>query len=130
MPQRVVRYSPLAGFQREATKTLTALRQEITQREHELTALKAEAARWHRVLREPVRGNGPAVPPPRRRSGKRTRLDWNAILKELPPQFTTKDVAQTAKKPIAQVYTHVSGWMKDKKVRKVSDGYQKVSGMS
>jgi hypothetical protein len=62
--------------------------------------------------------------------GRRRRLKWSAVLQALPPQFTTKDVAQTAKKPIAQVYTHVSGWMKAKKVRKVSDGYQKMSGVS
>jgi len=29
-------------------------------------------------------------------------------------------------KPIAHVYTSVSRWMKEKKVRRVQDGYQKV----
>ncbi len=32
----------------------------------------------------------------------------------------------TTGKPIAHVYTSVSRWMKEKKVRRVQDGYQKV----
>jgi hypothetical protein len=69
----------------------------------------------------------PAVTPPQVPPPKRPQLDWSAILKELPARFTTKDVAQKAGKPIAQIYTHVSGWRRDKKVRKVEGGYQKVS---
>jgi hypothetical protein len=130
MPQRVVRHAPLVDFQREATKALTALRQEISQRERELAALKTEAARWQSLLHGSAPRARATVRSPRVPPGRRRRLKWSAVLQALPPQFTTKDVAQTAKKPIAQVYTHVSGWMKDKKVRKVSDGYQKMSGVS
>ena len=127
MPQRTVHHPLLTNLQREATKALAALDKEITQRERELAVLKAEAARWQRVMRPPARRVTPAVTPPRVPPPKRPRLDWSAILKELPARFTTQEVAQKAGKPLGHVYVYVSRWMKDKKVRRVKDGYQKVS---
>jgi hypothetical protein len=44
----------------------------------------------------------------------------------LPARFTVKEVAQQSGKPLAQVYTHLSGWMKAKKLKRGKDGYQKV----
>lgn len=127
MPQRASRLPLLASLQREATKAFAAVDKEITQREQELATLKTEAARWQTVLQGPAKGRSLAVTAPRRGPRpKRLRLDWSAIFKELPTRFTTQDVAQKAGKPIAQVYTHLSGWMKAKKVRRVKDGYQKV----
>jgi hypothetical protein len=127
MFQRAAYHPLLTGLKREASKALAALRQEIVQREQELAALKAEAARWQSVMQEPATGVGPAVTPPRELPSKRPRLDWSVVLKELPTRFTTKDVAQKTGKPIAHVYVYMSRWMKDKKVRRVKDGYQKVS---
>jgi hypothetical protein len=46
MPNRVAHFPALTRFQREVTKSLTALRTEITQREQELATLKEEAAQW------------------------------------------------------------------------------------
>jgi len=127
MPQRALRHPLLAGLHREATKTLAALRQDITQREHELAALKAEAARWQSVLRGPGRRARPALAPPQVPPSTRLRLDWSAILKELPTRFTTQEVAQKAGKTTGHVYVYMSRWMKAKKVRRVQDGYQKVA---
>jgi hypothetical protein len=127
MPQRASRLPLVATLTQQATKALTALRQEITQREQALAALKAQAARWQRVLRPPARGVRPAVTLPRVPPPKRLRLDWSVILQELPPRFTTQDVAQKAGKPFGHVYVYVSRWIKDKKVRRVKEGYQKVS---
>ncbi|SRR5712692_1985791 len=127
MPPRAARHPLLTSLQREATKALATLRHEITQRERELAVLKTEAARWQSVRRGPAKGVGPAVTPPRVPPPKKPQLDWSAILKKLPARFTTKEVAQEAGKPLAQIYTHLSRWMKDKKVRRVKDGYQKVS---
>ena len=127
MPQRAAHHPLLTGLEREATKALATLRQEIVQREQELATLKAEAARWQSVMQEPPTGVGPAVTRGRVTPSKQPQLDWSAILKGLPNRFTAQDVAQKASKPIEQVYVHVSRWMKDKKVRKVEGGYQKVS---
>ena len=120
-------YSLLTNLQRQASTTLAAVTKEIQQREHELAALKAEAARWQSLLREPAEGKGSAAPAPRKQARRRRRLDWSAILQGLPPRFTTKDLVQKTGKSPAQVYVYVSRWMKDKQVRKVKDGYQKVS---
>jgi hypothetical protein len=127
MPQRASRHPLVATLTQQATKALAALRQEIIQREQDLAALKAQAARWQRVLRGPARGVRPAVTPPRVPPPKRPRLDWSAILQELPTRFTIQDVAQKAGKPFGHVYVYVSRWMKEKKVRRVKEGYQKVS---
>ena len=127
MPQRASRPLLVATLTQQATKALTALCQEITQRERELAALKAQAARWQSVMRGPTRRARPAVAPSQAPPPKRPRLDWSAILQELPTRFTTQDVAQKAGKPIGHVYVYVSRWMKDKKVRRVKEGYQKVS---
>jgi hypothetical protein len=128
MPQRTTPLSLLANFEREATKALAALHKEIIQREQELTTLKKEAVQWQNVLQGPAKGDGPAAATsPRVLPAKRPRLDWSAVLQELPTRFTTKDIAQKADKPIGHVYVYVSRWVKDKKVRKVKDGYQKAS---
>lgn len=127
MPQHTVHHPLLTTLTQQATKALTALYKEITQRERELAALKVEAARWQSVMRGPARKVGSAFPPSRIPLSRRPRLDWGAVLKELPTRFTTQEVVQKAGKPIEQVYVHVWRWMKDKKVRKVEGGYQKVS---
>ena len=127
MPQRASRHPLVATLTQQATQALAALRQEITQREQELVALETQAARWQSALRGPARRARPAVAPSQAPPPKRPRLDWSAILKELPPRFTIQDVAQKAGKPIGHVYLYVSRWMKDKKVRRVKEGYQKVS---
>jgi hypothetical protein len=127
MPQRTTHHLLLTSLQREANRALAALRTEIAQRERELAALKAEATRWQSVLQGPARGVGLVVTPPRMSPSKRPRLDWSAILKELPTRFTLQAVAQKAGKPLGHVYVYMSRWRKDKKVRKVAGGYQKVS---
>ena len=126
MPQRASRLPLFAGLQREATKALAALRQEIAQRERELATLKAEAARWQSVMQEPASRVSPAITPSRLLPSKRPRLDWGRVLQELPTRFSTQDVAQKSGKPLGHIYVHVSRWRKDKKVRRVKEGYQKV----
>ena len=127
MPQRTTRHLLLTSLQREARRALAALRKEIARRERELAALKAEATRWQSVLQGPARGGGLGVTPPRLSPSQRPRLDWSALLQELPTRFTIRAVAQKAGKPLGHVYVYMSRWMKDKKVRKVAGGYQKVS---
>ena len=111
---------------RELEARRAGLEDERRRSEEALAALKAEAARWQSVLRVPVRGDGSPAPAPRRRSAKRRRLDWTVILKELPTRFTTTDIAQKTGRPMAHAYTYVSRWMKEKKVRRGKDGYEKV----
>jgi hypothetical protein len=128
MPRSATPQSVLAILKRQATKALSSLQQEIARQERELAALKAEAMRWMRALGASRGGTRATAAPLRELRRKRARLDWNAVLAELTPTFTAKDVAQKTGKPMEQVYAGVSRWIKGKKVRKTKDGYQKIGG--
>lgn len=125
MLRRAPRHALLALTQ-QATKALATLHQEIAQREQELTVLKGEAARWQGVVRGPARMASRAVTPPRVPLPKRPRLDWDVVLAGLSASFTTREVQQKTGKPMEQVYAGLSRWVKDKKVKRVKDGYQKA----
>jgi len=126
MPQRTAQLTSLMSFQRQATRAVATLATEIRQREKELAVLKAQAARWQRLLQVPAPGRRPAGSSPQGRPSQRLRVDWSAVLQALPNRFTTKELAQKPSKPVAHVYVHLSRWMKEKKIRRVKDGYQKV----
>jgi hypothetical protein len=120
MPRKASLRSLLAPLQHRAATAVAALRREITQREKELADLKAEHARWQDVAHPQL---GPAHPP----TATRRRLDWGALLRELPARFTTKDVATKTGKPLPHVYAGIWRWTKDKKITKAKTGYRKVS---
>lgn len=128
MPRNATSQSVLSILKQQTTKALSSLQQEIARRERELTALKAEAMRWMRALGAARGGTRTTAAPARRLRGKQERLDWDAILTELTPTFTAKDVAQKTGKPMEQVYAGVSRWIKNKKVKKTKEGYQKLIG--
>ena len=75
MPKRTTDRLLLTSLQREAIQALAALHKEITQREQELAALKAEAARWQSVMRGPAKGVGPAFTPTHVPPSQQPRLD-------------------------------------------------------
>ena len=106
-------------LKKQAGRILTSLRREIGQKEKELSALKQDVQRLQLV----VNGRAPAVSG----SPSRVRLDWNSILKELPDTFSSKEVSQKSGKPMEQVYAGLNRWIKDRKVRKGKEGYQKVT---
>ncbi len=117
---------PILTLRRQATKALASLQGEIAKREKELEELKAEAARWESALGKETKKAAPSLRSRRPQAAK--RLDWNAILKELPTTFTAKDLAQRAGKPVNRIYSPLSRWLKAKNVRRKKDGYQKVAG--
>jgi hypothetical protein len=106
-------------LKKQAGKILTSLRREIGQKEKELSALKQDVQRLQLV----VNGRAAAVGG----SSSRVRLDWNLILKELPDTFSSKEVSHKSGKPMEQVYAGLNRWIKDRKVRKGKEGYQKVA---
>jgi len=128
MPQKNTLQSLLTNLSRQGAKALTAMQGEIAKREKELEALKATEARWREIVGGKVRAMS-AAPLARMRTGRRKRrLDWNMILAGLPATFRSKEVQQKSGKPMEQVYAGLSRWVKDKKIKKSSDGsYQKSS---
>ena len=115
-------------LRQQAAKALAALEKEIAKQEQALAGLKAEAARWKSLLGGQSKGASAAAP--RRARKPKRQVNWSAVLAGLPRTFTAREVANKAGKPIAQVYVRVGRWMKDKKVRKGKDGYQKVSALT
>jgi hypothetical protein len=112
----------LTPLYRQATNTIAALRQEITRREKELADLKAEMARWQKATNGRIVGS-------RLQTAKRRRLDWGALLRELPARFTTKEVATKTGKPLPHVYAGIWRWAKDRKITKDKGGYRKILGV-
>lgn len=116
-------------LRQQAAKAVAALEKEIAKQEQTLAALKAEAARWRSLVGGQVTGASAAAVPRQARKPMRRLVDWSAVLAGLPRTFTAREVAQKTGKPMKQVYVRVGRWMKDKKVRKGRDGYQKVSAL-
>jgi len=113
-------------LRQQATKTLASLQEEIAKREQELADLKAEAERWQSMLGEKPKAATLSPAPRPAQAAPQPRLDWNAILKELPATFTAKDVAEQSNKPLQSVYTRVFYWVRTGKVTKTKSGYQKT----
>ncbi|MGH8009812.1 MAG: hypothetical protein ACREQ3_22690 [Candidatus Binatia bacterium] len=126
MPRKTGPQSFLDTLKRQAAKAVVSLQQEITRRAKELTALKEEAERWVNIIgRQSPTAKTTAAR--RRTRQKSARIDWNAVLAELPATFTARDVAQKTGKPMEQVYAGVSRWAKDKKIKKGKNGYRKAA---
>jgi hypothetical protein len=126
MPRKTTPDSIVTTLKRQAAQAVVVLQQEITRRAKELDALKEEATQWLNISGPPA-SSRKAAPAQRHGKQKGRRLDWNALLVEMPPTFTAKDVAQRTGKPLQQVYAAASRWFKDKKIKKTKDGYRKTA---
>jgi hypothetical protein len=127
MPRHAAPYSSLLNtLKQQAKKAIASLQKEITRRERDLTALKGEVSRWESVLSGQSRLGRTMTGARGRGKSRRTRLNWNAVLTQLPNSFSVKQVAEETGKPIQQAYAGVSRWVTDRKVKKGKDGYQKV----
>ena len=126
MPRHTPSPPLLTTLHQQAAKALALLNQQIAQREQELIRLQAEAARWQSIMGGQSQRVRTAAVPRQARKPQR-RVDWNAVLAGRPRTFTAREVTTKAGKPLAQVYTHVSHWRKDKKVRTVAGGSQQVA---
>jgi hypothetical protein len=127
MPRYAAPYSSLLStLKQQAKKALASLQKEITRRERDLTTLKGEVSRWESVLSGQSRLGRTMTGTRGRRKSSGTRLNWNAVLTQLPSSFSVKQVAEETGKPIQQAYAGVARWVTDKKVKKGKNGYQKV----
>lgn len=126
MPQKSSLSSLLTDLRRQGVKALAALNKEITKKEKELEGLKETAAKWGEVIGKKIMAGAASLRT--RPVGTAQRIDWNEVLAGLPMTFKNKDVQQKSGKPIEQVYSGLSRWVKDKKIKKNQDGtYQKIS---
>jgi hypothetical protein len=120
----------LGVIRREVLKVLRGLKREITRREAELAAVRAEFARGMGLLRE----KGKARPARARRRGKRARsrrVDWKAVFSSLPARFNLKMLGRhplAGKRSKPQLYAILSRWKKEGLLAKdAGGGYRKVT---
>jgi hypothetical protein len=124
MPRTAHSPSLVSTLRQQAAQALGSLQKAIAQRETALTFLKAEATRWQAIV-QPQQPGAPARPQKHAPAG--TRVQWEEVLQALPATFTAREVAQKTAKPKGQVYNGISRWVATKKVKKVAEGYQKVT---
>jgi hypothetical protein len=123
--KRSQRGSAYQQVQRQARALLIMLRSEIRNKEAELKQLKDEAAALDRLgggtgklassISGEIRDNG----------GNGGRVDWRAILEELPKQFKASDIrtnrAVKNKRP-SEVFAAITRWIDAGMVKRKSRG--------
>jgi hypothetical protein len=124
MPRTTSSPSLVSTLRQQAAQALGSLQKEIAQRETELTALKAEAARWQAIVQHQWPGVSSRM---KNHSPTGSRVQWDEVLQALPETFTAQEIAKKTSKPKGQVYNTLHRWIGMKKIKKVAEGYQKVT---
>lgn len=112
--------SAFQQVQRQARALVASLRVEIRQKESELNRLKDEVASLERLSGSPARFAA--------RSGAAAtngRVDWRAVLENLPKQFSAADVRENRavkhKRP-SEIFAAITRWIDAGMVSKKSRG--------
>jgi hypothetical protein len=133
MPRRkntVVMASAFHQVQKQARSLMVNLQKQIRDKEAELKQLKDEAASLSQI----AGGRAPSVAAPRaaavREGGKRGRIDWRAILTELPKQFKAADIRTVrgvkSKRP-SEIFAAITRWIEAGTVKRKARGlYERV----
>jgi hypothetical protein len=124
--------SSFQQFQNQARALLLTLRKEIRVKEAELDRLKSDESRLGMVTGK-VSGPGRPARASSGGSGRRSggRINWRAVLEELPKQFTASDVRGVRglkeKRP-SEIFAAVTRWIESGMVKRKSRGqYERAS---
>jgi len=135
MPRRKNTAGMASAFhqvQSQARSLMATLQKQIHDKEAELKQLKDEAASLSQITGGG--GKAPSVAEPRavavREGGKRGRIDWRAILTELPKQFKAADIRTVrgvkGKRP-SEIFAAITRWIEAGTVRRKARGvYERV----
>ncbi len=122
MPRRTQFDSDYLKIKQQAVTALREIRGEIRAREQELDQLR-EQEKQISTLVGPVRGAAPERAPGR-------RIDWSAVLNQLPSEFTVSDVRKVrgiSEKPSSEIFAGITRWIEAKAVKRKGRGiYQRV----
>jgi len=121
--------SAFRQVQQQARSLMANLRKEIRAKETELRRLKEEESRLSMLI-------GGHAPSGRGKAGAKAsansagRIDWRAVLEQLPRQFKAADVHKvkgiTGKRP-SEVFAAITRWIQTGSARRKSRGmYEKV----
>ena len=120
--------------QQQARALLDTLQEEIHNKESELARLKEEATALRRLgLGGPVakaRSNGPTARATTAATMSSGRVDWRAMLDELPKQFAAADIrnigAAQSKRP-SEIFAAITRWIEAGLVRRKARGqYERI----
>jgi hypothetical protein len=118
----------LGGIRREVLKLLGGLKREISKRERELAALKAQYAAGAALVRGGAKARPPRLP---RRVRRARQINWKKVLGSLPARFSLKMLAAhpvAGRRPKGHLYAILSRWKKEGVLAKESGGgYRKVT---
>jgi len=113
--------SAFQQVQRQARALVASLRVEIRQKESELKRLKDEVASLERLSGNPVRFAARSGAAP----SSNGRVDWRAVLENLPKQFSAADVRENRavkhKRP-SEIFAAITRWIDAGMVSKKSRG--------
>lgn len=128
--KRSQRGSAYQQVQRQARALLIMLRTEIRSKEAELKRLKEEAAALDRLGGGAGKVAGTTPADAADGAGNGGRVDWRAILEELPKQFKASDIrsnrAVKSKRP-SEVFAAITRWIEAGMVKRKSRGvYERV----
>ena len=116
--------SAFAQVQRQARELLLTIRAEIRNRESELNRLRDEEATLDRL------SGGTRAPASKRTTtpraaGSSGRIDWRAILEELPKQFKAADIREIrnvqSKRP-SEIFAAITRWIEAGAVKRKARG--------
>jgi hypothetical protein len=119
--------SAFERVQRQARGLLVALRGEIRTKENELKRLKDEEARLSTLLGGSI---GASAAPATRGGVPRGRIDWRAVLKQMPKQFKASDIRRVrglkGKRP-SEIFAAITRWIEAGLAKRKSRGlYERV----
>ena len=121
--------SAFRQVQQQARSLMANLRKEIRSKETELRRLKEEESRLSMLIGGHA-ASGPAKAAAKGTSNGAARIDWRAVLEQLPQQFKAADVrkvrAVTGKRP-SEVFAAITRWIHTGSAKRKARGmYEKV----
>jgi hypothetical protein len=117
--------SAIRRVQKEARALLVDLRKQIRSKEAELRRLRDEESRLGGLVgRVGARGEGDAA-------GGRGRINWRAVLQQLPKQFRASDIRKVRglknKRP-SEIFAAITRWIEAGLAKRKSRGVYQRSG--
>ncbi len=130
MPRKAATNSATSAFrqvQQQARTLLINLRKEIRGKEAELRRLKEEESRLGLLIGGPAAAAGPREAGGAMRGG---RINWRAVLDQMPKQFKASDVRAVrglkAKRP-SEIFAAITRWINSGVVKRKTRGlYERV----
>jgi hypothetical protein len=130
MPRRTSRAgSAFEQIQQQAHALLAALRGEIRTKETELNRLKEEESRLESITGRPSAGASSGLPARSRTTNK--RINWRAVLEQLPKQFQASEIRRIEglkEKRSSEIFAAITRWIEAGMVKRKARGlYERVS---